>query len=95
MAFLIFGDRILSALGVSATPDWLETLRSNRMLVFVALFLFNNIASGMASTGAFEVYLDGQLVHSKLATGGIVPIDQLVGMLRQRGLAVISVPGGS
>jgi selT/selW/selH-like putative selenoprotein len=41
------------------------------MYGFGVFFLGNNIQASLLSTGAFEMYLDGQLVYSKLATGGM------------------------
>ena len=38
------------------------------------------------STGAFEIYLDGQEIHSKLATGGVPHIGSLIQQLRGAGL---------
>ena len=38
-------------------------------MVVCGLFVMNNIASGQLATGAFEVYLDDNLVWSRMATG--------------------------
>lgn len=39
------------------------------------------LAGSLSSTGAFEVFVDGELVFSKLKAGGVPPMDQLLGLL--------------
>jgi selT/selW/selH-like putative selenoprotein len=44
-------------------------LKNNQLLTMVALMGCNMIAANLLSTGAFEVFYNGQLVYSKLQTG--------------------------
>ncbi len=37
-------------------------------------------------TGAFEIWLDGKELHSKLATGGVPHIRSLIEQLREAGI---------
>jgi len=70
MAFVIAGDSICKALGLRQTPEIVKTLQANPWMYGIMIFfLGNNIQSGLLTTGAFEVYVDGNLVFSKLATG--------------------------
>ncbi|CAD8187496.1 unnamed protein product [Paramecium octaurelia] len=48
------------------------------MRVGILIFIgFNFIIQNLQSTGAFEVTINGQLVHSKLATGQMPTINQI------------------
>jgi len=68
IAFQFAGDSILGMLGVSS-PPWLTNLRANPMRTFVVLFILNTLAGSMTKTGAFEVYVNGATVFSRLETG--------------------------
>ena len=64
------GERIYMALGV-VPPQWQRHYVFDHpyMAVFFLLFFFRSINNLLLSTGAFEVYLDGQIIWSKLASG--------------------------
>ena len=55
---------------------------NNRTTVVGIAFFGNMIASQLTQTGAFEVYLDGTRVFSKLEMGRIPELMELVGILR-------------
>jgi len=67
MAFMMFGDGIWDSLG--GQPGWWNEVKDNKMPVFVGLFLMNSMANSQLSTGAFEIFYNGDLVFSKLAMG--------------------------
>lgn len=46
-----------------------------------ALFFLNVISGQLMSTGAFEVYLDGEILHSKLETGKLPDVRSLLRIL--------------
>uniref|UniRef100_A0A0D9V7F6 SelT/selW/selH selenoprotein domain-containing protein n=1 Tax=Leersia perrieri TaxID=77586 RepID=A0A0D9V7F6_9ORYZ len=49
-------------------PPWYYSLRANRFGTMATIWLFGNFAqSFLQSSGAFEVYCNGQLVFSKLS----------------------------
>lgn len=48
-----------------------EALQPRRGAIIVGVFLCNVIASAIVQTGAFEVYVDGKLVYSKLSSGTV------------------------
>ncbi|GAB4848488.1 hypothetical protein Ancab_003192 [Ancistrocladus abbreviatus] len=67
VALIVAGDQIFPRLGISPPPPWYYTLRANRFGTISAIWLFGNFAqSFLQSSGAFEVYVDGELVFSKL-----------------------------
>jgi thioredoxin reductase-like selenoprotein T len=61
--------------------QWVE---QNRGMVIGAGFLLNMVSNSLTQTGAFEVYVDGELVFSKLKVGNMVHTEQLVALIRQR-----------
>ena len=77
LAYLLAGPAALAAAGV-AEPAWAAGLRDNKAALFGGYILVNAISSKLGATGAYEVTLDGALVWSKLATGGVPPLEALV-----------------
>ncbi|KAL6853733.1 hypothetical protein ACP4OV_019762 [Aristida adscensionis] len=67
MAALMAGDQIFPRFGM-VPPPWYYSLRANRFGTMATIWLFGNFAqSFLQSSGAFEVYCNGQLVFSKLS----------------------------
>ncbi|PUZ54130.1 hypothetical protein GQ55_5G104900 [Panicum hallii var. hallii] len=67
MATLMAGDQIFPRFGM-VPPPWYYSLRANRFGTMASIWLFGNFAqSFLQSSGAFEVYCNGQLVFSKLS----------------------------
>ncbi|XP_074583913.1 selT-like protein [Curcuma longa] len=66
IAVITAGDQIFPRLGM-APPPWYYTLRANRFGSMASTWLLGNfLQSSLQSSGAFEVYCDGELVFSKL-----------------------------
>jgi len=64
MATLMAGDQIFPRFGM-VPPPWYYSLRANRFGTMASIWLFGNFAhSFLQSSGAFEVYCNGQLVGS-------------------------------
>jgi thioredoxin reductase-like selenoprotein T len=64
MATLMAGDQIFPRFGM-VPPPWYYSLRANRFGTMASIWLFGNLAqSSLQSSGAFEVYYNGQLVCS-------------------------------
>lgn len=62
VGMIMAGDQIFPRLGMSP-PPWFYTLRANRFGTISAAWLFGNfLQSYLQSSGAFEVYLDGEMV---------------------------------
>ncbi len=77
LAYTMLGQQLLAPLGVQE-PPWLAAQREARWPPLVAFFLLNQLGGGLKSTGAYEVVLNGQLIHSKLATGAVPATAALV-----------------
>jgi selT/selW/selH-like putative selenoprotein len=72
----------LSAAGI-AEPRWAAAARENRLALFVAYFVVNAITAKLRSTGAYEVELNGKPVWSKIAQGGVAPLEVIARAISQ------------
>ncbi|XP_062230374.1 selT-like protein [Phragmites australis] len=67
IATIMAGDQIFPRLGM-VPPPWYYSLRANKFGTMTPIWLFGNFAQPfLQSSGAFEVYCNGDLVFSKLA----------------------------
>lgn len=85
IAVLMFGDQIFGALGMPV-PDLVKKMSENKPVAFFALFVINNIGSSLVSTGAFEIYVNDDLIFSKLQTGRFPTLDELMAAVDAIGL---------
>jgi hypothetical protein len=51
-------------------------------LILISMFFASSLVQSMASTGAFEIYLDGQRIFSKIESGRMPTILQIDAALR-------------
>jgi len=72
-----FGD----SLRIPALSELAQKMNENQMQSIMIIFMANIIGGQMLSTGAFEIYLEEDLVFSKLQTGGLPQLDQLADMV--------------
>ncbi|KAJ8601071.1 hypothetical protein CTAYLR_004511 [Chrysophaeum taylorii] len=89
VVLLFVGDRAFTFLGLPV-PSWYGLVAENKMMTFAVVWLANNFANSLVATGAFEIYLDDRLVFSKLETGRLPTVQDLVSGLKQNGLKPIS-----
>ncbi|KAG6745275.1 hypothetical protein POTOM_051924 [Populus tomentosa] len=67
IGIILAGEQIFPRLGFAAPPPWYYSLRANRFGSIASTWLFGNfIQSFLQSSGAFEVFCNGELVFSKL-----------------------------
>lgn len=67
LALVFLGDQAFQALGV-APPAVYDKVKQNKFGAAMAVwFLGNMLHSSLTTTGAFEVFYNGQLLFSKLA----------------------------
>lgn len=70
VATVVAGEQIFPMLGFVAPPPWFYSLRANKFGTIATSWLLGNAAqSFLQSSGAFEVFLNDQLVFSKLTEG--------------------------
>ncbi|XP_020593214.1 selT-like protein [Phalaenopsis equestris] len=82
IAIIVAGEHIFPRLGM-APPPWYYSLRANRFGAIASTWLLGNfLQSSLQSSGAFEVYCNGELVFSKLKEQrfpGEIELRQLIG----------------
>lgn len=67
IGIILAGEQIFPRLGFAAPPPWYYSLRANRFGSIASTWLFGNfIQSFLQSSGAFEVFCNGELVKSLL-----------------------------
>ncbi|KAI9091610.1 hypothetical protein K1719_028053 [Acacia pycnantha] len=83
VAVVVAGEHIFPMLGYVAPPPWYFNLRANKFGTIASTWLLGNtLQSFLQSSGAFEVYFNGDLVFSKLKEGrfpGEIELKELVG----------------
>ncbi|XP_034694834.1 selT-like protein [Vitis riparia] len=83
IGIVMAGEQIFPRLGFIAPPPWYYSLRANRFGTISTTWLLGNfLQSFLQSSGAFEVYCNGELVFSKLKQQrfpGEIELKDLVG----------------
>jgi len=71
LATIFIGERIWTLIPfVRTVPSWYHDLKGYPMQTFIFIFLIiPSIITSQATTGAFEIMLDGEVVWSRLETG--------------------------
>ena len=71
--------------GKAFLPDSVNAwIAENTMMFYGTLFVLNMIGGQMQQSGAFELYLDGELVFSKLQVGSVPDVNWLAKMLHEK-----------
>lgn len=75
------GSQVLNMLDMPV-PNWLMDLQDKKMGTCMgAWFLGNTIHQNLLSTGAFEIYFDGELISSKLNSGRVPNLQTVLNKL--------------
>eukprot|EP01084_Bolivina_argentea_P291923 501777_1 len=69
LILIFFGETISQNINIPSIKDICLKISQNKMQTFIALYVINLIGSNLLSTGAFEVYVQDELIWSKLETG--------------------------
>lgn len=85
LALVFAGAKIFAALRMPP-PQWYFWIEENKVMATISIFLVSTLAGKLKTSGAFEVFVDGQLVSSKIATGRVLSIEGMVDELIRRGL---------
>jgi len=86
VVLLLGGEKVFSFLGFAQPPAWYATVAENKMMTFGAVWFANNFANQLISTGAFEILVDDELVFSKLETGRLPTMRDIVHGFKRFGL---------
>eukprot|EP00657_Telonema_sp_P-1_P001847 TRINITY_DN14567_c0_g1_i2.p1 TRINITY_DN14567_c0_g1~~TRINITY_DN14567_c0_g1_i2.p1 ORF type:complete len:134 (-),score=42.76 TRINITY_DN14567_c0_g1_i2:43-444(-) len=67
-------------------PPMVQYMSDNKLNTFSMLFMVSFLSTQLHATGAFEVYYNGQLLHSKLLDGEIPSIAKIISALEAAGV---------
>ena len=83
---MILGESIKPFL-INIIPNYLiDWIIENKLLSLIISFFAGNILqSNISNTGAFEIFYNGNQFWSKLQTGNVPNINQLIMLLNQNG----------
>jgi len=84
IALIIFGKSLFDIIGLPA-PSFVDYISNNKVQTFVVLFVMNNIGHSYLATGAFEIYLNDDLIFSKLQTGRFPTMNEIFSILNSHG----------
>nr|CCA17274.1 conserved hypothetical protein [Albugo laibachii Nc14] len=82
MILIIFGDKIFRQFGWDETH--IKKAMDNRIACFTVLILVGTISQKLISSGAFEIYLNDDLIFSKIESGRWPTIEELLAILDAR-----------
>jgi len=84
VAAVFLGERFWTLIPfVRSTPQWYHSLKEYPMQTFVFIFVIApSFVSSAATSGAFEIYMDGEVIWSKLQTGQFPDGQQLLNLFR-------------
>ena len=86
IAITLGGAIIFGTLGVPE-PFFVPVMRRNSVPTVIGLIVFNSVCSQFLQTGAFEVWIDDELVFSRLENKGKFPSGAvLISSLEKHGL---------
>jgi len=77
----MMGDSIANIFGVDVSRiEFVKGLQENKMSSCIMIWMLGNmVISGLSNTGAFEIAYDGQMVFSKLETGRMPSVAEIMG----------------
>lgn len=79
IAFALAGQQILEAVGIQVGPVFWSGLAEKRWSLILGAFFFGNtLINGIISTGAFEVLYGSDVIFSKIMTGRMPSMDELL-----------------
>jgi selT/selW/selH-like putative selenoprotein len=85
LGLLLGKARAVEAIGVQV-PEWVKPYLENSLYTGGVYFLVSTGSTQLLATGAYEISLNGKLLHSRLDSGSIPPIATLISMLATAGL---------
>ena len=69
---MMLGERVFAYIG-KPVPDWYLGMKQKSWMYMMGAFFFTNMVyTSLVSTGAFEIYVDGWEIFSKLKSGWMI-----------------------
>jgi len=78
LLFVLFaGDWLFQKLNIAPPALYLKA-KENKTIAFIAIFFVgSNLIGALLQTGAFEIYLDGREVFSKIQSGRLPTLTEI------------------
>ncbi|KAL3772084.1 hypothetical protein ACHAW5_004922 [Stephanodiscus triporus] len=88
MVLVMVGESLWTYVpGLRRPPEFYYKMKDNPALTFIVVFLvIPSYVQSFANTGAFEIYVDEKLIFSKLETGRMPNLAEVVRALESVGL---------
>ena len=84
IAFAIAGKQMLDSMGIYLGPEfWAGVAEKRWTLILGAFFFGNSVINAVVSTGAFEITYGNDLVFSKIDTGRMPTMDELMATVQE------------
>ena len=77
IALLFAGSYLFKAIDMPE-PKFYVSMKENPVLTFGCLFIINSLGASQLSTGAFEIKVDDVIIFSKLQTGRLPQLVDIV-----------------
>lgn len=87
LAMIMMGDTLCGWMNIQP-PEMLQQVQQSKFMYSMGVFFIGNQFQGaLLSTGAFEIYIDEQLVFSKLESGDMPTRQQFQDIFSVLGIA--------
>ncbi|OQR97409.1 hypothetical protein THRCLA_06969 [Thraustotheca clavata] len=83
---IMFGETIVEKLELTIDPSWMQKFRENKFIALPIVMILSPIRHMLNNTGAFEVYLNDELIFSMLQTRVYLTYEELKKLLKNKGL---------
>lgn len=92
LAWIVLGaESLFRFVGMQSPPAWASSIEQNYIQFGILIFLIlPQFVQRYTATGAFELYLNGDTVFSKLSEGRFPNGDELLRLFKEAGLQVKS-----
>lgn len=78
IVFFLFAERAAAMMGIQLSPDMARGLSEKRVGLCIGTWIIGNfMKNSLTSTGAFEIFYDGQKIFSKLDTGRLPSLTEI------------------
>lgn len=79
MAFALFGRQACQALGINFSSEfWAELEQKRWSILLGAWFIGNTLINNLVSTGAFEIAYGRDVIFSRLSTGRMPSMEEIL-----------------
>jgi len=65
-------------------------MQENQLQTFMFLFILSSVAQNMSATGAFEIILNDKVLFSKIGTGRLPTLQEIVQLMEREGFHKVS-----